>query len=210
MAMFRTEAKRGPLMRVSYAFNLQKGREQKKDDGTTKTEYGCTLILPKSDTAGMAWLQGMVAEAVVGEWGEKGKDRFKAGLIRNPIIDGAAKEAYNKTTGQISPGLGPDVVFIRAKSNDKVPIFDQRKIAATLDDLLSGYWVYPVLNIYAWHNPKNGDGVSFGVNMVQIAKKDEVLGGGGFDADPDKFFETIQGDDAPPAGAAKDASGMFG
>lgn len=209
MAMFRTELKRGPLMRVSYAFNLRKGREQKKDDGSTKTEYGATFILPKADTAGMAILQGMVKEAIVGEWGEKGIDKFKNGLIRNPLLDGAGKEARNKTTGEINPGLGEGVIFIRAKSNDPVKVFNKAVQPASDEEIISGHWGYPVLNVYAWHNPKNGDGVSFGITMFQFVRDDEVLGSGG-SGNPDDFFERVDtGDGDAPAVGSGGAGDMF-
>ena len=209
MSMFRTEPKKGPLMRVSYAFNLRKGREQKKDDGTSKTEYGATFILPKSDTQGLALLQSMVKEAIVGEWGDKGIDKFKNGLIRNPLLDGAGKEARNKTTGEINPGLGEGTIFIRAKSNDPVKVFNKNVQPATDEEIVSGHWGYPVLNVYAWHNVKTGDGVSFGVSMFQIVREDEVLGNSG-SGNPDDFFEKVDtGAGEAPVGAGG-AGDLFG
>jgi len=202
--MFRTDATRGPLMRLSYAQSLRKGRDN--DQGVTK--YGCTLILPKSDVAGLKLLQAMVAEVIKGEWGDKGVERFKTGLIKNPILPGDGKEARNKTSGEINPGLGAEFVFIRPTSNEAVKVFNASVEPASDEEIVSGHWGYPVLNAYAWHNPQNGDGVSFGLNMVQIVKADEPLGGQS--ADPNSFFEKVSTGGESAAGAAGgDAGSMF-
>lgn len=204
--MYRTESAKGPLMRLSYAQSLRKGREN--DKGVVK--YGCTLILPKSDTAGMALLQKMVAEVVKGEWGDKGVERFKNGLIKNPLIPGDGKEARNKESGEINPGLGADMIFIRPTANEAVKVFNKAVQPASDDEIISGYWGYPVLNAYAWHHETNGDGVSFGISMVQIVKEDEPLGGSG-GGDPDKFFqaEKIDSSDSGASLGAGGAGDMF-
>jgi hypothetical protein len=204
--MYRTEAAKGPLMRLSYAQSLRKGREN--DKGVVK--YGCTLILPKSDTAGMALLQKMVAEVVKGEWGDKGVERFKNGLIKNPLIPGDGKEARNKESGEINPGLGADMIFIRPTANEAVKVFNKAVQPASDDEIVSGYWGYPVLNAYAWHHETNGDGVSFGISMVQIVKEDEPLGGSG-GGDPGAFFqaEKIDSSDSGASLGAGGAGDMF-
>jgi hypothetical protein len=199
--MFRTDSTKGPLMRLSYAQSLRKGRDN--DQGVTK--YGCTLILPKSDAAGLKLLQAMVAEVIKGEWGDKGVERFKTGLIKNPILLGDGKEARNKTSGEINPGLGAEFVFIRPTSNEAVKVFNAAVQPASDEEIVSGHWGYPVLNAYAWHNPQNGDGVSFGINMVQIVKADEALGGQS--ADPNSFFEKVSTGGEGAAGG--DAGSMF-
>lgn len=203
--MYRTEPTKGPLMRISYAQSLRKGRAN--DKGVEK--FGCTLILPKSDTAGMKLLQSMVAECVQNEWGDKGIERFKTGLIKNPILAGDGKEARNKTTGEINPGLGAEFVFIRPSSNEAVKVFNAKVQPADDEEIVSGYWGYPVLNAFSWHHPTNGDGVSFGINMIQITKTDEVLGGGV--ADPGKFFEQVDtGSDEGGSVGSGGAGDMFG
>ncbi len=208
MAMYRTADFKGPLMRVSYAQNLFVAREQKKDDGSTKQEWGATFIIPTADTAGLKMLQDKVAEVVTNEWGPKGVERFKSGLIKNPILLGDGKEARNKESGELHPGMGADVRFIRAKSNRAVKVFNAKVLPATQDAVWSGYWGYPVLCAFAWHNAKNGDGISFGIEMFQVIKADETLGGAG-GANPDDFFkaETISTSDE--GNASGGAAGMF-
>ena len=208
MPMYRTELKKSPLMRISYAFGLF--QPQKDDKGNPTEKYTTTLILPKSDTKGLRMLQELVAEVVSNQWGEKGVERFKKGLIKSPIIDGDSKSAMNKD-GEYKAGLGPDVVFIRPITYRKPKVFNAQVMPATEDEVKSGYWGYAALNALAWHNPSNGDGVSFGIDMFQVVKVDEVLGGGG-GADPDRFFEAVGGSSDNTSGATsggKGAAGLF-
>lgn len=208
MAMYRTELKKSPRMRLSYAFGLFKPQKDEKGNDTEK--YTTTLILPKSDEAGMKLLQGLVAEVVMGQWGTKGVERFKKGLIKSPILDGASKSAMDKE-GNHKPGLSDDVVFIRPITYRKPKVFNAVVMPAFEDEVKSGYWGYAALNALAWHNPSNGDGISFGIDMFQVVKVDEVLGGGG-GADPDKFFEAVGGlsdDTGGQTGGGKGASGLF-
>ncbi len=202
---FRTDTTKSPLMRISYAFSLYTGKVN--SNGVEK--FGCTLILPKADIEGMKKLQSMVAEVVKGEWGDKGVERFKNGLIKNPILAGDGKEARNKETGDIHPGLGADFVFIRPTSNEAVKVFNAKVQPASDDEIVSGYWGYPVLNAYAWHNRSNGDGVSFGISMIQIVKEDESLGGNGAGRDPNAFFETVQTEGGGDVSSGAGAGGMF-
>lgn len=201
--MYRTEDFRGPLMRISYAQSLRTGRANEK--GVEK--FGCTLILPVSDTAGLQLLRSKVAECVTGEWGDKGVERFKSDLIKNPILKGDGKEARNKTSGEINPGLGAEFVFIRPTSNEAVKVFNAKVQPASDDEIVSGYWGYPVLNCFTWHNAQNGDGISFGINMLQIVKADDPLGGG--TRDPNAFFEAVQtsGEGSVGSGGAGDLFG---
>lgn len=202
---YRTDAVKGPLMRISYAFSLYKGKVN--DKGVEK--FSPTLIIPKADAEGMKKLQSMVAEVVQNEWGDKGVERFKAGLIKSPILAGDGKEARNKETGEIHPGLGPDVVFIRPTSNEPVKTFNSKVLPASKEEIISGHWGYAVLNAYAWHNDQNGDGVSFGISMFQFVKADEVLGGDGAGRDPNAFFETVQTEGGGDVSGGAGAGGMF-
>ncbi|HRP25381.1 ssDNA-binding protein [Thauera sp.] len=191
--MYRTERFRGPLMRISYAWQLFTPREAGEN---SRGGYGCTLIMPKKDD--WSSIQAKIKECVTNQWGDRGAEKWKQGLIKNPIIDGAGKEARNKETGDLHPGMGEDVQFIRVASGaDRRPqVYDQNVVLLTdADDCPSGSWGYPVLNAYCWHNDQNGDGVSFGIEMFQLVKKaegDEILGGGGR-AKPEDFFEAVAG-----------------
>lgn len=203
---FRTDTTKSPLMRISYAFSLYTGKVNSQ--GVEK--FGCTLILPKADTEGLKKLQKMVADVVTGEWGEKGVERFKQGLIKNPILAGDGKEARNKESGDIHPGLGPEFVFIRPTSNEAVKTFNAKVTPASKEEIISGHWGYAAMNAYAWHNAENGDGVSFGISMFQFVKADEVLGSDGAGRDPNAFFETVSTGGGSEGSSGAGAADMFG
>src|SRR5580658_5744805 len=110
----RSEDFKTPLGRLSFAFSLFKPRPNKNG----KSKFGCTLIFPKSDRK---FFETIVAKVITDEWGPTGIERAKKGLIKIPLLAGDGKEAHNKTTGEITPGLGPDVFFIRPTANDDRP-----------------------------------------------------------------------------------------
>ena len=193
----------GPLMRLSFAGSLIKPRTN--DDGVEK--YTCALIV-KRDAQGVDQLQKAVAECVRGAWPNNGEERFKKGLIKNPILAGDGKEAHDKD-GNLRDGLGPEFIFIRPSSVVKPKLFDKDANPADPEDVQSGYWGYPVLNAFAWHHPQSGDGVSFGISMFQVTEKDEILGGGG-GGSPEDFIQRVQSGAKEETGPAKDAGDMFG
>ncbi len=134
-----------PLCRISYANGLHTNRPNERGE----PRYSITLIFPKT---GMTLLKTKVAEVIRGEWGDKGVERFKTGLIKNPILDGAGKEARNKSTGELNAGMGEDVVFIRPWSTKPIPVFGPDARPMDPKDVQSGWWGYPVLTSFAWHN----------------------------------------------------------
>ena len=212
MAMYRTELFGGnagpnalPMMRISYAQGLHKPRAQ---EAGKPEKFSVTLICPRAD---MGKLVEKVKECVQGEWGEKGLERLKNGLIKSPIIPGDGPQARDRETGELKPGMGADVVFIRAQANKEYPpkVFGADSRPMDPKDIQSGWWGYPVLNAFAWHNPQNGDGVSFGISMWMHAKEDEVLGGGG-SADPSNFFAAVKGGAEDGATGSGGAADMFG
>lgn len=212
MAMYRTELFGGnagpealPLMRISYAQGLWKPRAAESGG---KEKYSVTLI---GDAAAREKLIEKVKEAVHGEWGDKGLERLKGGLIKSPILPTDGPQARNKQTGEIKPGMDSGVIFIRPQANKEYPpgVFGPNGLPMDPKDIKSGWWGYPVMNAFCWHNPQNGDGVSFGLSMWMHAKEDEVLGGEG-GGDPSRFFAAVQegaseGGDTDGNGAA----GMF-
>lgn len=205
--MFRTEEFKTPECRVSYAQGLFVARAQ--DGG--KPKFGCTLIFPNS---ARAELEKYVAKAIVGQWGDNGIERAKKGLIKSPFLAGDGKEARNKDTGDINPGLGPDVFFIRPTANaDRPPVirFKSENTPATPEEVYSGCFGFAVLTAFTWKNPQNGDGVSFGLQFFQKKRDGDVLGGGG-PVDPSKWHEKIEdaGEMPDSAKSGAGAAGLFG
>jgi len=195
------------LCRVSFAGSLFKPRAQ-QEGGVEK--YGCTLIFPK--TCDRSALDAAVKSVLIAQWGDKGIDRAKAGLIKSPFLDGAGKEARNKKTGEIHPGFGPDVFFLRVQSiRQPVLRYRSEHIPATEEEIYSGCYGKAVLNAFAWNNPQNGDGISFGIQFFQKISDGERLGGSG-GVDAAKWMEAVPDEGAAPEATrtGAGASGLFG
>ncbi|MCH4543174.1 ssDNA-binding protein [Ochrobactrum sp. A-1] len=208
-SMYRTEEFKAPDCVVSFAFNMFKGRELKKDDGSTKTQFGATFIF---EDIHRPFFEEWLKKAIIGEWGEKGLERAKAGLIKSPLLSGTGKEARNKETGDLHPGMGEGKFFIRANANEAPQVrWKSPIIPATEQDVYSGCRGFPVLNAYTWHNDKNGDGVSFGLQYFQKTGEGERIGSSG-GVDVNKWYEKVEtGEEAPESTSnGAGAGGLFG
>lgn len=208
MAMARSEDFKTPLARLSYAMGLFKPRAQ---EGSAKEKFSCTLIFPKADRK---VLEEIVAKIIVDEWGPKGIEKAKAGLIKSPFLAGDGKEARNKQSGDLHPGMGSDVFFIRVQANADRPPWvrwtDPNK-QETEANVYSGCYGKAVLNAFCWNHPTNGDGVSFGISGFQKLQEGERIGGSG-GSDPAKWVEQVEDAGEAPietqGGAG--AGGLFG
>lgn len=204
--MERSNDFKTPLCRVSFAGSLFKPRAQQAG-GVEK--YGCTLIFQKN--VDKSPLENALKGVILAQWGEKGLERAKAGLIKSPFLDGAGKEARNKSTGDLHPGYGEDMFFIRVQSI-RAPIvrWKSENLPATEEEIYSGCYGKAVLNAFAWTNAQNGDGVSFGIQMFQKLQEGERLGGGG-GIDPTSWMETVaDAGPAPESTKGSGAGGLFG
>ena len=208
MAMARSEAFKTPLVRLSYAQSLYKPRAQQEGG---KLKFGCTLIF---DLKERAELEKIVAKVITDEWGPKGLEKAKAGLIKSPFLAGDGKEARNKTSGELHPGMGADKFFIRVQANEDRPPWVRWKDPnnqETESTVYSGCYGKAVVNAFAWDNPQNGCGVSFGIEGFQKLQEGERLGGSG-GQDPEKWVETIEDAGEAPAEtkSGAGAQGLFG
>lgn len=179
-------------VRLSYP-NLYKA--QVKDDG--KKQYNATLLFSKADTANSAVLKKAVMDVISKQWGDKGLPRWQQGLIKNPVLDGDGPQGLNKKSGARHAGYEGNW-FIRASANEDRPprLYTRSLTIAGPDDIYAGCYVNAVINAFAWSNPKNGDGVSFGLTYVQFAAPGERLGGG---APPvESLLEKIADEGAAP------------
>ena len=211
MAKARSPDFKSPICRLSFAQGLYKPRAQTDKDGKPigAAKYGCTLIFPLSDRV---ILEKYVAEVITAEWGEKGLTMAKNKLIKSPFLAGDGKEARNKATGELHPGMGAEFFFIRPSANaDRKPpfvIWKSPNVQETDETVYSGCYGKAVLSAFAWHNAQSGDGVSFGIQGFQKFRDGERLGGTG-GADPEKWAETID-DDGEIAKSGRGASALFG
>ena len=206
MAMARSDDFKTPLCRLSYANGLYKARAAV--EGAPK-KFGCTLIFPKSSRAE---LEKIVAEVILAEWKQAGIERAKKGLIKSPFLAGDGKEARNKSTGDLHPGMGSEVFFIRTQANEerapRVWYRDPNR-QENEDVVYSGCFGKAILNAFAWHNAQSGDGVSFGIAGFQKLQDGERLGGSG-GIDPEKWSETVADEGPAPETNGKGAAGLFG
>lgn len=209
---------------LSFAQTLFKARAQKNG----KPKFGATAIfenamktakvcLIKDESGNMVKksLEQIVADVILEQWGEKGMERAKKGLIKLPFLDGDSKEARNKETGELHPGMGPGKFFIRMTANEdrrpQVSSTVAAMVPATEEEVYSGCTGFSVGNVFCWHNDENGDGVSFGINMFFKREDGERLGGSG-GSSPDAWTETVEDHGGAPdetkSGAG--AGGLFG
>ena len=114
----RSDDFKTPPCRLSFGQGLFKARKASED---AKEKFGATLIFSKS--ADRKALDNAVRQCIVDTWGEQGRERAKKGLIKSPFLAGDGKEARNKTTGEINPGFGSGLFFIRPSANaDRAPV----------------------------------------------------------------------------------------
>ena len=197
-----------PLCRLAYAGGLFKARAG--EDGG-KEKFGVTLIFPLAERAA---LEKLVGELIVKAWGPEGIAQAKAGMIKSPFLKGDGKEARSKKTGELHPGMGADVFFIRPSANADHPpavIWKNPNQQETEATVYSGCFGKAVLNAYTWDHPKNGKGVSFGVQMFQKLQEGERLGGSG-GVDTEKWAESVA-DEGPAPETTQNgagAAGLFG
>lgn len=221
MAFARSDDFKTPVGRLSFADSLFKARKQ-GTDANSKLKFGCTLIFPKAALTekniayrgAMVSLQDIVGQVIVEQWGEKGLEKAKAGLIKSPFLDGEGKEARSKKTGDLHGGMGADVFFVRTQANeDRPPVVSEsavQRIPGSPQTVYSGCFGFGILNAFAWNNPQNGDGVSFGISCFFKKADGERLGGGG--TDPDSWLETVEDAGSAPEATrtGAGAGGLFG
>lgn len=208
MAKGRSEDFKTPMCRLSYAFGLFKARAQEEGK---RPQFGCTLIFPKVGEA-MVILEKAVTEACEQEWPGKWRDMIASEIIRTPFLKGDGKQARNKESGELHPGMGPDVFFIRPNANeDRPPLvrFRSPNLQATEEEAYSGCYGKAVLNAYAWLSPQGGRGISFGIQMFQKLQEGERLGGGG-PISADKWHEKIEDTGPAPQTGSQGAGSLFG
>ena len=206
----RSEDFKTELCRLSYAQALFKARSQEEGG---KKKFSPTLIFLKSYKQ---VLEKIVAKVISEQWGLEGLKRASKMIIKSPFLAGDGKEAHSKKTGDLHPGMGPDVFFVRATANeDRQPyVWFRNPEIREVDDseVYSGCFGKAVLNAFTWANAAGGEGVSFGISKFQKLKEGERLGNPSAEADADKWHETIA-DEGPAPETTKNgggAAGLFG
>ena len=201
------------LARILFAFNLFEARAQEEGK---PLKFGCTLVFPIAVRPFFGEkITKLIRDTPGANWGEKGLQRFKDGLIKNPVLKGDGKEARDSNSGELKIGMGPEFCFIRPTANHtpdlkyKPWVRNEKNLPASQAEVYSGCYGVPVLTMYSYNHPKSGDGISINISGFQKYKNGEPIGGAG--SDPDKWAESIADEGAAPdatkTGAG--ASGLF-
>lgn len=206
------------LCRASYVRDLFTARAQDEKQPDRK-KFGGTLIFKKTDTASRQALEKICVEAITAEWGPKGIEQLKNKIIKSPFFDGEGPQARfqkGEKAGELHPGMGPDIWFVRVSANpDRPPAMrwkdpNRQEVEKFPDGIYSGCYGKGVVNAFTSDHPTGGRRVSLGISMFQKLQEGELLGGaGGGPVDAEKYYETIA-DDGPAPDATKTGAGAGG
>lgn len=138
-------------------------------------KYSVTILLPKSDTAGLAAIKAAIDAAtqagVSKKWGGKMPAR-----IASPIHDGdGVKERSGEPYGDECKGCW--VINASAAADKKPGIYD-RNVQPILDktEVYSGMYANANVSFYAY-DVQGNRGIGCGLNMIQKVRDGEALGG---------------------------------
>jgi len=137
-------------------------------------KYSVTLIIPKTDEAGIAAIKAAMKAAVSKKFGDKPPKG-----LRNPLRDGDEKD------GESGEYMKGDEFrgnwYLSASSKKPVrALAGKARLPATEDHLQSGNYGAAELNFYGYDAAGNR-GVAAGLNGVWITRKGEPLGSGATD-----------------------------
>ena len=137
-------------------------------------KYSVSLIIPKTDEAGIAAIKAAMKAAVSKKFGDKPPKG-----LRNPLRDGDEKDGES---GEYMKGDEFRGNWYLSASSKK-PVRAQAgkaRMPATEDHLQSGNYGAAELNFYGYDAAGNR-GVAAGLNGVWITRKGEPLGSGATD-----------------------------
>lgn len=187
-----------PEGRISYP-NLFRPRKNDRDED----RWDCQLIFEKAGFDKKPFNQ-IVMAAGEAEWGKDFLSLVKTNKLEMPKIHEGAEKPDD-------PALGPNRLFIRAASSRKPNVVDQN--VAVIPDteasrVYAGCYVRAAIRAYAYKTKnKQGvvvkQGISFGLQNVQLLRDGEPLGG--VASDPTDDFGPVAAI-SRPAGAAGAAS----
>lgn len=209
-----------PEFRASY-LNVFEARQASPKDPNSKKQFGVEMWFRIADTkeslaAGekIVDIKAIVAAAKAAaaeKWGADEKAWPKK--LKLPFKKGEDSEGKQ--------GAIPGVMIVRTSRPEAFgrPVVVDQNLADIIDknQLYSGCYMRGKMHAYAWTHPTGGNGVSFTLDMLQLVRDGEPLGGKN---DPADAFEPIAvpasagvgavGKPAAAAPAAADVSGAFG
>lgn len=142
------------------------------NDLSGKTEYSMAFLIPKTDKATLAKLKAAHDAAVAERWGAK-----TPASLRSPLRDGDVERPDDPAYAghywiNVKSDRQPNVV-----GPDMQPILDPRQF-------VSGDFCRISVNAYSYAK-KGNNGVSFGLNNIQMLRKGEPLTATGRAAESD-------------------------
>lgn len=181
--------------RKTWDRNKGRDRDDDNDERSSKKnsngEYSMVLVFDKDTN--LKALKRICLAAARKKWGdEKGEKLFKSGKLQLPFRDGEEYEQHGEPFDE-------DHIFIRAKSNNRPGVVDQRR-----EDIEDEFDVYAGMkarmSVYAHPYETSGNkGVTLLLNNVQKCGDGERLSGRGNaedDFDDGQDFDDDE-DDAP-------------
>jgi hypothetical protein len=151
-------------VRLSYVFLTN---PRKNDDGSDG-KYGATLLIPKTDKAGLAKIRKAIDEAIEegisSKWGGKQPKN-----LRLPLRDGDLERADEAPEYE-------GMFFLNANSTQRPGIVD-KDLQEILDpeEVYSGCWGRASINFFPYDSNGNR-GIGVGLNNIQKLRDGERLG----------------------------------
>lgn len=153
----------------------------KKDEQTGRETYPIVMLLPPGTD--LAPFHGALKQAVVDKYGPDVKNWPR---IKRKASDVVLKfDEYNEQSRKPLPGDWTGWFKINATGSVKMPpdVFHNGRNAdgsllrvTNPAEIYGGRWARAVLNAY-FYDTKTGNGVTFGLNSVQLLKHDTSFGG---------------------------------
>lgn len=192
------------LVRIAFA-NFAKPKVNKKSG---KTEWGCTLLIPKGRGLLKPYHDAAV-EALAEKW--PSKDKWPRALRSLDLTKhlSPGRDGWPLRDGDIMEYEGFEgMAFIGAKSYEEIPVVDSMRNpieGEALRKVVSGLICRLVISAAAFDVDGN-QGVSFWCNAVQVCKDDDVRFGGRVNAKT--AFEDFDDGMDDPANYDQEASGF--
>jgi len=160
--------------------SLIKPRQRKNDNGAVSERYELTMLFPPGTN--LTPLKAALRAAMVAKYGDDTKKwpRLKHGpaeVIRD-------FEAYNNNSDKPIAGDWKGWTIVRANATKYAPqVFAAQKdssgrfpVVTDEREVYGGRWAKALLNAFTYAR-QDGKGVTFGLEMVQLLKRDKKFGG---------------------------------
>jgi hypothetical protein len=187
---------RTPKFRMMWPHLFERGDKLGSPKGTKDGDYEVTAFIPK--TADISGLLRLIDATLVAEFGSEPGNPNKPNMrkaplnFRMPIKDGD-KEMRKDRDGNTVP-KAPGFWIVRLSSKKEAPqvVDADRMKCENPDSVYSGRWAKALVNPFLYRNSGN-QGLSFGLNGIQLLDHDTPMGGRAVDASTAFDVEPLAG-----------------